>query len=489
MPRYGTSIKNRVRAVILLATCIVLVATAAVFAVYEVISFKAQLARNVSTLAAIVAESSAAALAFESPDSTTDILYSLRAEPDIMAAVLYDSAGEVFATFPARLPRAMLPQISRREGYAFSERELTVVQPVNQEGKRVGTLFIRYSLQGLYDRLANYGFLLGIVLAGSLAGAFLLSTVLQRRITEPILALASTARTIAQQGNYNLRAEKLSMDEVGALTDSFNHMLEQIRQRERELVTAHEELAQHQQRLERTVAERTAALRDTVQQLETFSYSIAHDMRAPLRTMNNFAAFLCSEEADKLSDTGRDYLNRIMLGAERLDALIKDVLDYSRVSKGEAAIEPVVVSEVIASTIREYPDLNAGAARIEIREPLPRVMGNASLLRQCMSNLLGNALKFVPSDRVPKVVVRAEKVGNSARIWVEDNGIGIPAAERKDLFGLFHRLSTSAGFPGTGVGLATVKRAVERMNGSIGVESEAGSGSRFWIELPAADPN
>jgi signal transduction histidine kinase len=483
----GPSIKNRVRAVILLSTCIVLFATAIAFTIYEIISFKSQLARNMATHAAIVADTTRVALAFDAREAAIEVLAALRAEPDITAAILFESSGEVFASYPTALPPGALPKSIENEGHRFTNRDLILFEPVIHENRRVGTLFMRCSLRALYERLLNYVVILTIVLAASVGFTFLLSTVLQRRITEPIVSLMDTMRAVAQKGTYQVRAQKVTTDEVGVLTDSFNQMLDQLQQREAALLKAREELEQHQQRLERTVDERTAALRDTVQQLETFSYSIAHDMRAPLRTMNNFAGFLCSEESERLSEQGREYLQRIMTGAERLDALINDVLDYSRVSKGEVRLERVSLSEVVSHTIGEYPHLQAKAALIEVREPLHPVIGNSSLLRQCISNLLGNALKFVAKEQRPHVVVRTEPAGKRVRLWIEDNGIGIPADERKNLFGLFHRLSTSTGYPGTGVGLATVKRAMERMNGTVGVESEGGAGSRFWIELPAAN--
>jgi signal transduction histidine kinase len=252
-----------------------------------------------------------------------------------------------------------------------------------------------------------------------------------------------------------------------------------------DIVRAREAVAQEQQRLERMVRERTAALQDTVQQLETFSYSIVHDMRAPLRTMNSFASILLEEEGPKFSDQGRDYLQRIVSGAHRLDALINDVLSYSRVSKGEVTLEPLALDDLITNLIAEYPDLQSHAARIEVRRPLPRVIGSPALLTQCISNLLGNAVKFVPKNREPSVIVRAEDRGENVRVWVDDNGIGIALDARKYLFGLFQRAAGNE-YPGTGVGLAIVKRAVERMNGTVGFDSEPGNGSHFWIELPRA---
>jgi PAS domain S-box-containing protein len=239
------------------------------------------------------------------------------------------------------------------------------------------------------------------------------------------------------------------------------------------------------QRLERIVAERTAQLRDTVQQLETFSYSIVHDMRAPLRSMRSFAHVLREEYGERLDETGLNYLGRIMSSASRLDTLITDVLSYSRVSMNEADLQRVNLDTLVRDLVDQYPQFQEAAACIHVRRPLPVVLGNSALLTQVLSNLLGNALKFVPAGREPSITVRAEPVngGNRVRVWVEDNGIGIPPEQQQKIFALFQRLHRSDEFAGTGVGLAIVKKAIERMGGTVGVESDKGVGSRFWFEL------
>lgn len=242
------------------------------------------------------------------------------------------------------------------------------------------------------------------------------------------------------------------------------------------------------QKLERTVAERTVQLRDTVQQLETFSYSIVHDMRAPLRAMRSFAVFLQNDYSDRLDETARDYLARINSAAGRLDALITDVLSFSRVSMEEAELQPVNLDLLLKDLVEQYPQFQEAAVNIHIQGPLPVVLGNSVLLTQVFSNLMGNALKFFPPGGEPRVTVRAENVDRShrVRVWVEDNGIGIPPEHRQKIFGLFQRLHRPEEYAGTGVGLAIMKKAVERMGGMVGVESEVHQGSRFWFELDAA---
>lgn len=254
-----------------------------------------------------------------------------------------------------------------------------------------------------------------------------------------------------------------------------------------ELAAANAELASRAKELDETVEKRTTELRETVQQLETFSYSIVHDMRAPLRSMRSFAGFLHQDYAGKLDPKAQDYLRRIMDSAARMDALITDVLSYSRVSRGLIDLAAVDLDRLVPEIIEQYPHFQEWAGSIHVIRPLPRVSGNTALLTQVFSNLLGNALKFVPEGREPRVHVRAETNGGRVRIWVEDNGIGVPPEQRDRIFGLFQRLHRPDQYAGTGVGLAIVKRAVEKMGGRTGVESGSGQGSRFWIELRMPD--
>ena len=254
-----------------------------------------------------------------------------------------------------------------------------------------------------------------------------------------------------------------------------------------EMVKAREVLSRRGEELERTVAERTEQLRETVQQLETFSYSVVHDMRAPLRSMRSFANVLAEEYGARLDDIARDYLARMQNSAARMDALITDVLTYSRVSSGQVISTRVNLDTLVREIVEHYPQFQECRQAIEIVSPLPTVCGNRTLLTQCISNLLGNALKFVREGEAPRVVVRSEKRSENVRLWIEDSGIGIRPEYQDRIFGLFKRLHHVDQYPGTGVGLAVVKRAVERMRGTVGVESEYGKGSRFWIELMTPD--
>lgn len=241
---------------------------------------------------------------------------------------------------------------------------------------------------------------------------------------------------------------------------------------------------QAEEKLEQMVADRTSKLRETIGELEAFSYSIAHDMRAPLRSLQGFSDVLLAEHSHQLDAEGQGFLRRIATAAGRMDKLIQDVLNYSRLVRGESPLEPVHVDQLLHSIVDTYPMFAPEKAEITVTGAFPVVLGNEAMLTQVFSNLLGNAVKFVRPGLKPAIRVWAEPHGGHVRIYVEDNGIGIAADQHDKIFELFQQANTT--FGGTGIGLAIVKKAVERMGGRVGVNSTPGQGSLFWVEVQRA---
>ncbi len=251
---------------------------------------------------------------------------------------------------------------------------------------------------------------------------------------------------------------------------------------EEALRDAQAELRGHAETLEREVADRTVRLRETVQELEAFSYSVSHDMRSPLRAMQGYADFLLEEYSDKLDEPGVEYLRRIRRSSRRMDLLIQDVLAYSKVAKGDIDLHPVNVEDVVRDVIQNYPSLQPEKAEITIL-PLPPVVGHEAYVTQIVSNFLGNAVKFVAPEKKPSIIVRGTEEGEMVRISIEDNGLGIAPKHQKQIFQIFGRVYSEKKFEGTGIGLAIAKKAAERMGGSVGLESELGVGSKFFFLL------
>jgi signal transduction histidine kinase len=251
--------------------------------------------------------------------------------------------------------------------------------------------------------------------------------------------------------------------------------------REKETEALLESRARH---LEALVRERTTRLQEAVIELEHFSYTLAHDLRAPLRIMIGFGELML-QESPVLSATHQQYVGRISTAAHRMDLLIRDALDYNKLVRQNFALEPIDPGTLLQQLVDTYPEFHEARTHISLSGPFPLVLGNSALLTQCFSNLLGNALKFIEPKRTPRVRLSAEDLGERVRIWIEDNGIGIPEDCVDRIFEMFHRLNPE--FEGTGIGLALVKKAAHRMRGSVGVVSHLGHGSRFWIELDKAE--
>jgi signal transduction histidine kinase len=281
---------------------------------------------------------------------------------------------------------------------------------------------------------------------------------------------------------------RMELREVARLYDSALTTAEQkteaLQTSEASLREAEARLRLYNEDLERTVKQRTAKLQEALSELETYSYSVSHDLRAPLRAMQGYAQVLEEELPEKIGPQGKAYLDRIINASNRMDKLIQDVLSFSKLARVETNSEPVNLEKLIRDMIQEYPALGARNSQIEIVTPLPRVSAPLALLSQCLSNLLDNAVKFVPNGAAARVRIRAETVGKDVRLWVEDNGIGIAREYHERIFGVFERIPTDRAYSGTGIGLAIVRKAAGRMGGSVGVESEPGKGSRFWILLP-----
>lgn len=255
---------------------------------------------------------------------------------------------------------------------------------------------------------------------------------------------------------------------------------------EQQLQASMEQLAKANDELEVRVQDRTAALRQTIGDLEAFSHGLSHDMRAPLRAIRNLTRIFLEDYSENLAPSGLDLLRKVVGAAERMDQLLQDLLAFSRITLQPIQFDLVDPENLLRELINESMELQPPKAQIEIQSPLLSVQAHSASLMQCLANLLGNAVKFVGAGVVPHVRIRSERVGARVRLWVEDNGIGIPREAQQKIFEIFQRLNSTTEYEGSGIGLSLVRKAVERMGGAVGVESDPGRGSRFWIELPAA---
>ncbi|MBD1915938.1 MULTISPECIES: CHASE3 domain-containing protein [Cyanophyceae] len=253
------------------------------------------------------------------------------------------------------------------------------------------------------------------------------------------------------------------------------------------------QLQDYATQLEQRVSDRTAQLEETNQELEAFTYSVSHDLRAPLRTIHGFANALLEDCGEQLGDLGRNYIASIMEDAVQMNDLISDLLSYSRLTRTQINLQPTALTEVVEEALKQLTaQIQENQAQIEVAAALPQVMAHRSTLIQAVTNLIGNAIKFVEPSTRPQIDIFAEETYQNERrwirMWIVDNAIGIAPEHQERVFRVFERLHGAESYPGTGIGLAIVRKGLERMGGQVGVESQLGRGSRFWIALPMAVP-
>lgn len=279
-----------------------------------------------------------------------------------------------------------------------------------------------------------------------------------------------------QPAAFNLEHQAIAQEVANQLAVA----IQQARQRE--------QLQSYATELEQRVKERTAALEESNADMEAFTYSVSHDLREPVRVLQGFAQILLEDYADQLDSVGQDFTRRILTSAQRMEALLRDLLSYSHLSRTELVLQRINLNSVVTEVLTQLEvQLQERQAVVTVEEPLLGLMGQHTILVQVVTNLLTNAIKFVARGEKPVVRIWTQKRGQWVRLWVEDQGIGIEPKHQKRIFQVFERLHGTEVYPGTGSGLAIVRRGVERMGGQVGVESALAQGSRFWIELPAVE--
>lgn len=503
------SIRSKLTLVVLFSCVILLVIACSILLVGELYSGRAALTREIRTLASSLAVNSRRALVLEQLDRLTDILRSLQPQTNIHAAYLFDRQGRPVAEYlNPKNPQFVLEFISKdfvpeqedlwlnaREKGLFDLSHLGYFYPVSYAGQNVGSLYLLSDLSPLYVRL--YGVVFGVI------GSFLflvfcslvLARWLQKPISVPLLDLTQVMNEVSSSKNYALRAGKINQDEIGLLVDGFNQMLEQIEQQQ-------SRLTRHQQQLERIVAERTADLRLTVNELEKarhqadaanqaksdFLSKMTHELKTPLIGVLGMNELLQRSQLDSdqllLTETVRK-------SGEQLLHLINDILDLSRIEAGKLSLAPAPVD--VSRIIDDVACLLSPQARekeltLIVDIPLDctgTVVADGGRLRQIVTNLVANAIKFTPFGEV-RVGLRRARAGKASKIlilFVEDTGIGMDDGVRGQVFEMFYQAdNTDTGTAGgTGLGLAIVRQLVELMGAKLSLTSAPGKGSRFEI--------
>jgi signal transduction histidine kinase len=493
-----------------LASTTALVSAGVVLAVHEARYFRRSLVHRLHVHAAIIGFNISPAVLFRDEDSGAATLGALKASADVVGAAVYDAEGRLFASFVAEGGGFTPPSRLDAGGPAerFEADSLVVVDPIVFEGRRLGTILLRASLRELHQQRREFTTIFVAISALAFAIALLMSRRYQRAVSRPIQALAATAYRVSKERDYSVRQAAEGSDEIGQLVEAFNEMLSQIQRRDTQLEDAMQGLDRRVQErtveLQRELEERRRAEEEILRlnqenelrlveltalnrEIEAFSYSVSHDLRAPLRHIAGFAEMLRKHSAAALDEKGLRYLGVIRDGALRMGRLIDDLLSFSRTSRAEMVTSRVdlrpLIDEVIAEIMRDAE----GRQVAWTVGALPTVVGDRAMLRIVFVNLLSNAFKYTGKAASAHVEVGARPAEDGrAALFVRDDGVGFDMQFAGKLFGVFQRLHRSEEFEGTGVGLATVQRIVSRHGGRVWAESEPGRGATFFLTLQRA---
>jgi signal transduction histidine kinase len=470
-------IQKKLLRIILLINGIVLLVACIAFFVYEYYIFRKGTIEKLTTIALITAANSTAALAFENTEDAAEILATLKTEPHIVSAGIYNTKGTIFSKYVKDSANLDFPANPQPGQYHFRNSFLEGSEPIMLEGKQLGTLYLRSDLGAMYEWMRLYTTVVGFVLIASLLLAYLLVKILKKNISAPIIALARTAEVISNKHDFTVRAVKVGNDEVGTLTNAFNEMLEQIQQRDATL-------REFNENLEQKIRDRTKQLESVNKELEGFSYSVSHDLRAPLRAIIGYSAMLEEDYADKLDDEARRITAVIKSNTAKMGQLIDDLLAFSRMSRQDMAKATVDMS-VVVTEVKEALAAQFNFNRIHWKiEPLPIVPANANMIKQVWINLISNAIKYSSKREIAQVEIGAFSQNGNTVFFVRDNGAGFNQQYAEKLFKVFQRLHSATEYEGTGIGLALVEKIISKQGGSVWAEGEEDKGACFYFSLP-----
>ncbi|HEY4761845.1 MAG TPA: ATP-binding protein [Thermoguttaceae bacterium] len=460
--------------------------------------------RNLGTQARMLAFNSTAVLSFNQAPAAKQLLASLRSLHTIEFACLYDSKGKVLATYLKKGLAEITPPPPRESGYRFGEGgTLEMFWRVIDGGEFVGTLYLRENASVLRQQLYDYVKIAALVMLCSLAAAGLLAVSLQRAVSHPILALAETAVKITTGGDYSIRVQAPSDDELGALYKAFNKLLERVETSEKQLLSAQNVL--EDKVLERTaelrreiaVRERTQAELEHAKQIaesathtkSEFLANMSHEIRTPITAILGFVEVLLEE---RHGDWGREELATIQRNGEHLLAIINDILDISKIEAQRMTVERIPCSPLqVVADVNSLMQVRTAAKNIslhvEFHSAIPEIIQtDPTRLRQILINIINNAIKFTEIGEIMLLVSFLPGDHAVMQFDVIDSGIGMSPEETQHLFEQFSQgeTSTARRFGGTGLGLAISKRLAELLGGDVLlVQSRPGVGSHFRITV------
>lgn len=472
------SINGKLLVIIVLTCGLALLLSGVAIVIADSVLYRRSIRRDLNSLAEIVAGNSTAALAFKNPQDAQETLATLRARPHLVQSCIYTVDSAVFARYVRQGGPSECPHTVETDSERMTGANLFLFYPIILNEKKIGSLYFHYDLGEIASQRRLYSALVAAIGFVSMLVAMFFSSRLRRLISQPVADLTGTARAVSETKDYSIRAEKQTEDELGQLVDSFNEMLANLQQRDAELSKAGD-------KLEQRVIERTAQLEAVNKELEAFTYSVAHDLRAPLRHIDAFSRILAEEAGPHLPSQSNQCLERILQGARQMGQLVEDLLALSRLGRKELALQVTGLNSVVEAVLSDLqPDMKERQIEWKIGK-LPFVEADPALVKQVFANLLSNAVKYTRPRDHAVIEVGSLSANGQPSVFVRDNGVGFSMKYADKLFGIFQRLHREEDFEGTGIGLATVQRIINKHGGRIWAEAELDKGATFYFTLGA----
>jgi signal transduction histidine kinase len=482
------TIKQKLTWMSALASTTALLLAGGAFFAYHLVTVRSSIARNLLIQADTIALNSVSALRFSDDRTGAETLAALRADRNILTAAIYSANGMLFAAHAGDLGKraAIAPAIApgHAEEVRFQARTLEVYHAITSDGEHLGTVHLIYSLDDLFKDLARYLVIAAFVLAVSVLVALIAASRIQRSFSQPIARLAEAAGAVSRQKDYAVRVEPSpNRDELGLLIETFNEMLVQIQAREADVEAGNKRFQALNEQLEQRVLSRTAELEASNKDLEAFTYSVSHDLRAPLRRIDGFANLLVEEYGAQLPQEAERYLSRVQAGARQMGNLVDDLLNLARLGRKELNVQVTGLSSIVES-VADVLKRETLERTVEWKiQSLPFVECDPALMEVVFTNLLSNAVKYTRPRQQAVIQIGSIDENGSPVIFVRDNGVGFSMKYADKLFGVFQRLHRAEDFEGTGVGLATVQRILHKHGGRIWVEADLDQGACFYFTV------
>jgi len=450
------------------------------FLAYNVVASRQSAIDNLTSEAQIIGANSVSAILFNDETVAQTTLAALSSSNDVTAAAIYAAPGTPFVQYVRNGSAPVQPQPMPAHAIRASWSngiDVLVASRVLSEGNPVGVVYIQAHLRDVRQQAIRYAAITAGILLVCLGVAVLVGSVFRKLLSEPIVSLARTARLVSRYRDYSLRFEPgQSYDELASLTEAFNEMLAEIQRREAALEQARNEL-------EHRVEERTAQLRAANRELESFSYTVAHDLRGPLEIISNICYLIQKQEAGTPSDTDDPMLDRLGASVAEMSNIIDDLLNLSRATSAGLHLKQLDLSAMASSILENLAAANPERDVNAVVQLGCQVNADKGLVRVVLQNLLRNAWKFTSQRESSRIEFGCIREGQQTVYYVRDNGAGFDQSMADRLFKPFQRLHTESEFAGTGIGLATVQRVIDRHEGRIWAEGEVGRGATFYFTL------